>query len=64
MRRCNGIRAQRLAALTQMVGALDETARHPYEGAVTGVEGAQARRDLDSLRRLLAVDDWPPDYLD
>jgi hypothetical protein len=41
-----------------------ETARHPYEGAATGVEDAQARRDLDSLRRLLAADDWPPDYLD
>lgn len=41
-----------------------ETARRPYDGAVTAVEDAQARRDLDSLRRLLAADDWPPDYLD
>jgi hypothetical protein len=46
-------------------GGLVASAREvPFYGAVTAVEDAQARRDLDSLRRLLAADDWPPDYLD
>jgi hypothetical protein len=41
-----------------------EASRRPYEGVATWVEDVPARSGLDAIRRLLATEDWPFDYLD